>query len=182
MKVIKSLRVVHVLMVLGIYGVLIGAFSVQLFLNELPCPLCFLQRVGMLLMMTGLLMNIRFGFKPSHYGLVLLAAIFTAAVSLRQISLHVIPGFGGYGEPLFGFHLYTWVFISSVVFTIVTVLMTCIDRQYQVKAAPPVFWEGVGKILLIIAMFLALANMANFYLQCGWIECPDSPTQYILLK
>jgi hypothetical protein len=35
-----------------------------------------------------------------------------AAMSMRQILLHVVPGTGAYGNAIFGLHLYTWAFIS----------------------------------------------------------------------
>ena len=41
----------------------------------------------------------------------LLAALFGMAVAGRQILLHITPGTGSYGAPLFGLHFYTWSFL-----------------------------------------------------------------------
>jgi hypothetical protein len=62
----------------------------------------------------GLVMNLRFGENAKFYALSLLSAIFGASVAGRQILIHIVPGTPGYGEPLFGLHLYTWAFLGFV--------------------------------------------------------------------
>ena len=84
----------------GICAVLIVAFYYQFALGELPCPLCALQRVGFIVAGTALILNLRSGHAPAHYGLVLLTAVAAGAASLRQIALHVVPGSGSYGSAL----------------------------------------------------------------------------------
>src|SRR5260370_42174339 len=54
--------------------VLAAAFAAQLLLHELPCPLCLLQRIQFAVLAIGPIMNIRWGPRPSHYALSLLAA------------------------------------------------------------------------------------------------------------
>ncbi|MFN7096779.1 MAG: disulfide bond formation protein B, partial [Gammaproteobacteria bacterium] len=123
--------VLNMLAVLGISTIFIISFILQFGFHELPCPLCLLQRVGFTLMAMGFLFNIRFGLRPSHYAIVLLSAVYTAFVAARQVLLHIIPGTGDYGPPIFGLHMYTWTFILSVIIIIVTTLMLGVDRQYE---------------------------------------------------
>ena len=55
---------------LGLYAValvLVIAFAAQLLLNELPCPLCLLQRIQFAMLAVGPILNLRFGPRPSHY-------------------------------------------------------------------------------------------------------------------
>src|SRR3979409_2045118 len=88
---------------LGLYGValvLAAAFAAQLLLNELPCPLCLLQRIQFTMLAVGPILNIRFGPRPSHYALSLLAAAAGAAFAMRQVLLHIMPGDSGYGSAL----------------------------------------------------------------------------------
>src|SRR5258708_38025994 len=92
--------------------VLAAAFAAQLLLHELPCPLCLLQRIQFTVLAIGPILNIRFGPRPSHYALSLLAAAAGVAFSTRQILLHIMPGDSGYGSALFGYHYYTWAFIG----------------------------------------------------------------------
>jgi hypothetical protein len=60
----------------------------------------------------GLALNLVYGAKPHHYGIMLLAASFGASVSIRQIMLHIVPGTGHYGSAVLGLHYYTWAGIA----------------------------------------------------------------------
>ncbi len=87
-------------------GVLLGAFTIQFAQGEFPCPLCMLQRYGMILSTLGALwviMQARRGeLTPARYaqglGLGVLGAAAGALVSVRQILLHIKPGDPGYGS------------------------------------------------------------------------------------
>src|SRR3954453_14321800 len=94
--------------------VLAAAFAAQLLLHELPCPLCLLQRIMFALLAIGPILNIRFGPRPSHYALSLLAAVVGASVSTRQVFLHIMPGDPGFGTALFGYHYYTWALVGFI--------------------------------------------------------------------
>ncbi len=88
-------------------AVLVAAFAMQFARGELPCPLCLLQRAFMCALAIGPILNLRFGPRPSHYALSMLAALAGAAVSVRQILLHILTGDPGYGSATFGYHYYT---------------------------------------------------------------------------
>ena len=49
---------------MGIAIVPLAAFGMQFVLQELPCPLCVLQRVALVLCGFGFLLNLRFGVQP----------------------------------------------------------------------------------------------------------------------
>lgn len=91
--------------------VLIGAYLYQYIARQEPCPLCLLQRLGMIGVACSLLMNLRFGIKAQHYGLAILSAMIGRSFSLKQISLHICPGFPSYDQEVFGLDLYMWAFI-----------------------------------------------------------------------
>ncbi|MDO8953504.1 MAG: disulfide bond formation protein B [Gammaproteobacteria bacterium] len=100
--------------IIGIAGVLIiisAALFVQFFLHELPCPLCELQRAAFISIGIGLLMNVRYGNKASHWGVVILSACAGIAVSIRQILLHISSPVG-FGSTMLGLHMYSWCFIG----------------------------------------------------------------------
>ena len=118
----------------GLYAValvLAVAFAAQLWLHELPCPLCLLQRVQFAMLAIGPILNIRFGPRPSHYGVSLLAALLGAAVAARQIFLHILPGDPGFGSALFGYHYYTWAFIGFTAAIVLIALMLLFDRPFE---------------------------------------------------
>lgn len=163
---------------LGIAFILFLAFAFQFLASELPCPLCLLQRVGFICIAYGLLMNLRFGLRPSHYAITLLSCYFTSFVALRQIVLHIIPGTGSFGSPIFGLHLYTWSYIAVMVITIVTTIMMCVDRQYLIFKQDKRF-NWLVHLLFAIMFLLAAANFVSVLFECGLSACPDNPTQYM---
>jgi disulfide bond formation protein DsbB len=87
--------------------VLAAAYAAQFILHELPCPLCLLQRILFAALAVGPILNIRFGPRPSHYAMSLLAAVAGALASTRQVLLHIMPGDAGYGSALLGYHYYS---------------------------------------------------------------------------
>ena len=129
-SLINVMEGLNALEILGIFVTLLMAFAFQFVLHELPCPLCLLQRIGFFSMAFGFLLNLRFGLRPSHYAFVILWALFTSFVALRQIALHVVPGTGTYGSPFLGMHLYTWSFVVSMGIIVFTTLFLGVDRQY----------------------------------------------------
>src|SRR5207248_1309247 len=71
-------------------AVLLFAFIDQLIFGDLPCPLCILQRAGLSAAGFGLVLNLHFGPRPSHYGLMILGAVVAAVVALHQILLDIV--------------------------------------------------------------------------------------------
>lgn len=171
----------NILDLLFVCALLLAAFIMQIVLQELPCPLCLLQRFGMLTIAAGYLLNIRFGVKTSHYGLAILGAIFTAFIAMRQILLHIVPGTGAYGGAVFGLHLYTWVFLFCVLLIIVNVIMISIDRQFTGNRNMPSWLKGIAYLLITIMCAMSLMQVASTYLECGFKQCPDNPTHYVQL-
>ncbi len=102
--------------------VLVGALYLQFFQQEMPCPLCLLQRVGICAVALGLLLNLLYGEKASHWGLVIFAALAGISVSIRQISLHLLDPVG-FSVSILGLHLYTWSFITFACVLLGTAIM-----------------------------------------------------------
>lgn len=173
----KTERFFNMLELIGVVVMLFMAFAFEVFLHELPCPLCLLQRVGFLCVAFGFLLNLRFGLRPSHYSISLVSALFTSLIALRQIALHVVPGTAAYGEAYLGLHLYTWSFIISLIIVIVTTLMLGIDRQYQKVKIIPLRWYL--HVLFGAVLLLIITNIFTVVMQCGFVECPDNPTSYL---
>ena len=105
-------RIISSLLIITLAGVITAGFGYQITMHEEPCPLCFLQRAAMIGAAIGQLLNFRFGVKMSHHAISLFHCLFGAVVSLRQISLHVCPGFPLFGSPVLGYSLYTWAGIT----------------------------------------------------------------------
>jgi disulfide bond formation protein DsbB len=169
---------------LGLYAValvLVIAFGAQLLLNELPCPLCLLQRIQFAMLAIGPILNLRFGLRPSHYAVSLFTAIAGAAFAARQVLLHIMPGDPGYGSALLGYHYYTWAFIGFAVAIIALAAMLLFDGQFRDdgKPQPPGAFARAA-VWLVIA--LTALNVVSTLLECGFDACPDNPVAYQLLK
>jgi disulfide bond formation protein DsbB len=171
-------RSLDTLALLALSAVLLVAFYYQLVVGELPCPLCALQRVGFIVAGVGLILNLRVGYSPAHYGLVLLTAVAAGSASLRQIALHVVPGTGHYGSALFGFHFYTWAFVGyGALIAYVGVMLLLEARAPARDRAPPA--GPLAAIACWLFVALAAANVASFLLECGFGPCPDTPLGYL---
>lgn len=158
-----------------ITAVLAGAFIEQLVVGELPCPLCLLQRAGLIAVGLGFMLNLRFGIYPLHYGVVLFSALVGAGTSMRQILLHIAPGDPGFSKALFGFHMYTWSFVTFVCVMIGVAFLLCLMKPGASPERPRGRLSGMVcfSFLLIIA-----ANLVSTLLECGFTQCPDDPTRY----
>jgi len=178
-----SARNINAIAILGVCGILLGAYYTQFVQGELPCPLCLLQRVAMLGVALGAMMNLRFGIHPTHYGISILSAVFGACISARQILLHINTPGSGYGSPVFGMHLYSWALIVFIAAIVLIGLMLFSDTQYEdyddFKSTKAVSWFPT--LVFFIVVIITAANVATTYLGCGFQQCPEDPTSYIIL-
>lgn len=160
-----------------IIAVLGGAFIEQLVMGELPCPLCLLQRAGLIAVGLGFLLNLRFGIQPAHYGVALLGSLVGAAASMRQILLHIAPGDPGYSGAVFGLHLYSWSFVSFVCLMIgIGILLLA-----PVGHARPQSRGRIVALTMLGFVAIVLANLVSTLLECGLTQCPDDPVSYMWL-
>lgn len=165
-------RNLNATVVLILSGVLLSAFGVQFLWHERPCPLCLLQRLGMIGVSVGLLLNVWCGIRMAHYGLALLAALAGGFVALRQISLHVCPGTVPFGLPVLGLSLYTWSFIVFVCVVLsVALLLFLYDPEKSENEALPV--NGYCRFVSGFIFLVALANVVTTFMQCGFGPCVD---------
>ncbi|HSJ42637.1 MAG TPA: disulfide bond formation protein B, partial [Xanthobacteraceae bacterium] len=171
---------------LGLYAialVLVAAFAAQLVLHELPCPLCLVQRILFATLAIGPILNIRFGPRPSHYALALLAAVAGAVASTRQVLLHIMPGDGGYGSALLGYHYYTWALIGFIAAIVLLAAVLLFDRQVEEsKAVLPATGGAFAQTAVRLVIALTAINVVTTLLECGFGACADNPLVYELLK
>lgn len=169
----------NVLALYGVAAVLAAAFAFQFMLGEPPCPLCLLQRIQFAALAIGPMLNLRFGCRPSHYSLSLIAATIGAAVAMRQVFLHILPGDPGYGSAVLGYHYYTWAFVLFAAAIVLIAHMLLFDRQFEAATPSP----GVlASIAIYTVIALTALNVLFTLLECGFGACPDNPVDYELLK
>jgi disulfide bond formation protein DsbB len=175
-------RLLNAIGLLGIGTVLALAFIDQLWFRDLPCPLCILQRAGFFAAGFGIALNLIYGPKPSHYGVAIIGAVAGGAISMRQILIHIVPGTGSYGNPIFGLHMYTWAFIAFVVIVIGCAIMMLDDRQFSRVEPMSARLKPLPLSALLLFLVLAIANVVSTVALCGAGFCPDSPAGYMLFE
>lgn len=155
-----------------IAGVLLSAYGVEFIWREVPCPLCMLQRLCMIAAATGCLLNLRFGIHMSHYGLILLSCLAGGTVALRQISLHVCPGFPEFGFPVLGLSLYTWSFIVFVctALAVAGLLFLYDPKKDDVESNS---FSTFGKFVFGLLFTVTAANVITTLIHCGLGPCKD---------
>jgi disulfide bond formation protein DsbB len=163
--------------------VLAAAFAAQLLLHELPCPLCLLQRIQFAMLAIGPILNVRWGPRPSHYALSLLAAVVGMAFSTRQILLHIMPGDAGFGTALLGYHYYTLALIGFAAAIVLLAIVLLFDRQFERGAeTQPVAPGAFAATAVWLVIGLTALNVVSTLLECGFGACAENPAMYELLK
>src|SRR3954453_2501313 len=167
----------------GVAGVRAGAYAAQFMLQELPCPLCLLQRILFAALAVGPILNIRFGPRPSHYAMSLLAAVAGAVASTRQVLLHIMPGDAGYGSALLGYHYYTWALLGFITAIVLLAAILMFDRQFEEdKAVLPATGGAFAQIPAWLVIAPTTANVVTTLLECGFGGFADNPVAFELLK
>jgi disulfide bond formation protein DsbB len=177
---VRLLRLGQGLNVIGVIVILIVTLFYQYALYQLPCPLCLLQRLGFIGIGLGYLFNLLNGFRSSHYAIIYLSALFILISSQLQIFLHIAPGDPGYGDILLGLHFYTWAYIASLYFIFSTSLLLFVEHQFS--EAP---FESTPRYALILSyslLAIILVNAVSVFLQCGLMQCPSDPVNYLLIS
>lgn len=173
----------NILELFAICIILTTTLYLQFFENELPCPLCILQRFGFLTVAFALMLNLIYGPKPSHYGLAIFGSLLTTVFATRQILLHIVPGTGEYGSPLFSLHLYTWTLLICIGSLLYIALMLMLDKQFILSRMDlnSRKFSLLIKMICYFLIFLCLINGISTFLECGMGPCPDNPVSYQFL-
>lgn len=171
--------------ILAVCGVLLGALVAQL-RGDMPCPLCILQRMAMLLCVAGPAWLLARSWRrevdaidyAQCYGASIIAALAGATMSGRQVLIHIAPGDPGYGEPMLGMHLYSWAF---VVFATV-ILVSGLHMLALPRRAERLPLAGASRAVVGLAIAIAAINLVAVFLEEGFhAVLPDNPTEYRLL-
>jgi disulfide bond formation protein DsbB len=170
-----GLYIANSVCMLIICSVLIGAFYFQFGLGENPCPLCLVQRMGMLGVILGLGFNTYFGIRSEHVALVIISALIGATFSIRQVLLHICPVAGeptGYGSPVLGMYLYSWavVIFASTILGAALFLILMKDEPAGTTRKPALFEKSV----FLLAGGLCLANVLAAFMECQFGPCCEN--------
>ncbi len=168
--------------------VLAAAFVAQFAFGEPPCPLCVIQRIGLMLCALGplfMLVAQRDGDLTARdvavgAGISIASALFGAAASTRQVLLHILPNDPGFGSPALGLHLYTWCLLAFLAQIAASSLMLVGTTWLPQRRIAP--WPLTGITAMALA-FIVVANLLSVIAEAGfnW-HLPPNPTGYLLFK
>ena len=161
-------------------GANIIALFYQFYFDELPCPLCLLQRVGLFFIAFGALMNLRLGKQFKYDFIIVISSLYSLTVAMRQVFLHIMPGDSGYGSKFLSLHFYTWNDIISFLF-IILISISPMFKNVNLESLLSKILLSIKKITnLFFVLFLTLLviNIILVYLECGFKQCPDNPVSY----
>ncbi|MDB5774964.1 MAG: hypothetical protein JWP38_1097 [Herbaspirillum sp.] len=176
--------------VLVLTCVLAAALIVQFVFGDLPCPLCVMQRIAIMLCALAplflLAQNRRAAVTHRDLaiagGMSVLAALLGAAIAARQVLLHIIPGDAGYGGTVWGMHLYSIcliVFLCQAVAA--AVLLLAAAASDPLKPAQQLRW-ALTKGVFVAFGLVAAVNVLAVAAQAGWHwMLPPDPVSYLLL-
>lgn len=174
---------------LGMVGMLLGGFWMQFAYSEMPCPLCVTQRLALSLAAIGpawVILQCRFGHRDGASMLVrgmavsILAAIAGLILGGRHVLLHILPSDAGYGSPVLGLSLYTWVVIACMVI----LLVAAVTLLFHDRLEPPMVERlnpmSIGSLWLLALVLLI--NAGSVFAEAGFhLFLPADPTGYRLL-
>ena len=115
------------------------------------------------------------------YGMSVIAAVVGAAISIRQILLHIVPPDPGYGEPVLGLHLYTWALLVFVAQLVASALNLVFARELEPPEEAGFGW--FSKFVLLALGAVIAANAVEVYAEEGlhW-TLSDDPNSYRLFE
>jgi disulfide bond formation protein DsbB len=177
-RLLALLNYTYLLLVMFVIaGILTAAMTLQYVNGELPCPLCLLERVAMLGVCFGIMLNFRHGFSYQNTGFSLLFAIVLLVISVRQslLDIYLRPGHEYIGSAIFGIHMPVWSIIIALALLIAYAIKLAILggdeylREADVGEFPAI--RSIADILNIYVIALCLINLVSVVLQCGFGEC-----------
>ena len=179
-RAIMAARALNLIALVALLGVLTGSLRLQFVVGEQPCPLCLVQRAGMIGLALGPVLNLLWGIKPINYALSILAAFVGGAGSVRQDLLHIAdPADPGYGPQVMSFHLYTWALITFAIAVVGCAFLLMWTRTFTAKDRGLMAERGPLR-----AVTLAVITWFSIYVvvitvsvipECGIGMCPDDP-------
>lgn len=186
----KTSATLHHVYMLGMLAVIAGILTTVMLYQyaggELPCPLCLLQRVAMIGVCFGIILQLRHGFSYRHIGLSMIFALFLLIVAVRQTLLDIYPrpGHEYIGSAVFGIHMPVWSVLIAValIFSFAMQLIVW-GNSSKSRIKPTKHYPILGFVTTLLCLYVIVIGVVNFLsvgVQCGVGQCHTYG--YALLK
>ena len=177
-RLLALLNYTYLLLVMFVIaGILTTAMTLQYAQGELPCPLCLLERVAMLGVCFGIMLNFRHGFSYQNTGFSLLFAIVLLVIAVRQSLLDIYPrpGHEYIGSAIFGIHMPVWsIIIALCLLTAYAIKLAILGGDEYLRQAEVAEFPAIRKLASALSVYIILicvVNLTSVILQCGLGEC-----------
>jgi disulfide bond formation protein DsbB len=167
-------HLVLMLMLLILAAILTAAMVLQYAFEQIPCPLCLLQRVAMFGCCFGLIRQLRADGSERGSGISLVFAVLLLVISARQTLLDLFPrpGHSYIGQAVLGMHMPVWVVFVAVALVLGFAIRFALFGAP--RAAPDTggsLMRGCARGLEIYVVFICAINFLSVVLQCGLGQC-----------
>jgi disulfide bond formation protein DsbB len=159
-------------------AILTAAMAYQYLNNEIPCPLCLLQRVALFGVCFGVIQNFRSGYSDRNAGWSILFTLFLLFISVRQTLINIYPreGHAYVGSAVFGIHMPVWcVLIATALLVAFGLKLTVLGGDHKFEGRKPA--GALGRLATagtIFVVALCVINFASVVVQCGLDSCRTS--------
>jgi disulfide bond formation protein DsbB len=163
-------------MMLTMAAILTAAMALQYSDNEIPCPLCLLQRVAMFGVCFGIIMHFRHDYSARNDGVSMLFALFLLIVSVRQTLLDIYPrpGHSYIGSAVLGLHMPVWSIVIAFAILLAFAIKLVLLGGDQLRDQPSPALGRLARLLSLYVIAIGLINFGSVILQCGTDACHTS--------
>jgi disulfide bond formation protein DsbB len=157
-------------------AILTAAMVLQYYDNEIPCPLCLLQRVAMFGVCFGIILHFRHGYSARNDGISMLFALLLLIISARQTLLDIYPrpGHAYIGSAVLGLHMPVWSIVIAVAILVALAIKFAALGGEQLRDRPPPALGRLARMLSLYVVAICLINFGSVVLQCGVDACQTS--------
>jgi disulfide bond formation protein DsbB len=169
-------RLLLLAMLAVLAAILTAAMVMQYALDEIPCPLCLLQRVAMFGCCFGFIQQLRPGSSERGTGIALLFSVLLLVISVRQTLLDIYPrkGHDYIGSAVLGLHLPVW----SVIIAVALLCGLAVRLTLFSGARTPDHGRTLPAMLIqplaIYVVVICAINFLSVIAQCGLDQCHTS--------
>jgi disulfide bond formation protein DsbB len=170
-------------MMLTVVAIITAAMILQFYGDEIPCPLCLLQRVAMFGVCFGIILHFRHGYSARNEGFSMLFALLLLIVSVRQTLLDIYPrpGHNYIGSAVLGLHMPVWsVVIAVAILLAFAMKLAVLGGEHLQDPRPSPRFVRMARVLSIYVIAICLINFVSVIVQCGAGACHTS--EYKLLS
>lgn len=174
-------RIVSFLALFATCAVLLFVLYWQLVGGEVPGSLALMQRIALVGIGLGFLLNVRFGASESHFGVVIVSAAVGLVIAARQMLAYAATSGAAVGPQMLEWHFYTWSLVGFFAAILLAGAMLFIEGQF-VEGVRDTRPSGAAQAAGWLFVLVTLAHVVSALLQCGFEACFEATSGYELLR